>query len=144
MLRNEIQDLCVPPEERPLPPFRDVNHSIPIIDESKVYRWRPSRCPEPLRYLWNQKRDAYIKTKRWQFAAGRNAVTMMIVPEKSGPQGEPRARTVLDKRDENENTIKFAAPFPHIETIVTNVLAHPHRTGLDIGDAFEQMRVIPE
>jgi len=40
------EPLCRKVDETELPPFRAINHSIPLIDESKTYQWRPSRCPE--------------------------------------------------------------------------------------------------
>ncbi|KAJ3974132.1 hypothetical protein EV361DRAFT_675888 [Lentinula raphanica] len=36
--------------------------SIPLIDESLVIPWRPSRLPEKFREDWVEKRDAYIKS----------------------------------------------------------------------------------
>ena len=33
-------------EEMDLPPFRAINHEIPLIDVNNIYPWRPSRCPE--------------------------------------------------------------------------------------------------
>jgi hypothetical protein len=32
-----------------LPPLRDINHQIPIIDESKQYKYHNPRCPDSLR-----------------------------------------------------------------------------------------------
>ncbi|KAF8233799.1 hypothetical protein L208DRAFT_1395228 [Tricholoma matsutake] len=32
-----------------LPPLWAINHTVPLIDENKIYPWRPSRCPEALR-----------------------------------------------------------------------------------------------
>ncbi|KAF8220658.1 hypothetical protein L208DRAFT_1416363, partial [Tricholoma matsutake] len=32
-----------------LPPLQAINHTVPLIDENKIYPWRPSRCPEALR-----------------------------------------------------------------------------------------------
>ena len=42
---NENDDMLqpVPPE---LPPFREINHEIPIIDESKRYTYHLPRCAE--------------------------------------------------------------------------------------------------
>ena len=54
--------ICRNVEETELPPLRAINHTIPLIDENKVYPWRPSRCPEVFRSQWNQKRDAYLKS----------------------------------------------------------------------------------
>lgn len=48
--------------DTPLPPLRVINHQIPLKDPTKIYHWRPSRCPEALRPLWAKKRDAYLKS----------------------------------------------------------------------------------
>jgi hypothetical protein len=83
-LLNEVRDLCKSAHETPLPPMRAVNHTIPLIDKERVYKWRPSRCPEAVRPFWNEKRDQYLKAGRWRFRAGRNTRPMMIVPKKDG------------------------------------------------------------
>lgn len=36
------EPLCKTMDETDLPPFRAINHTIPLIDEKKVYKWRPS------------------------------------------------------------------------------------------------------
>jgi hypothetical protein len=64
--------LCRKVEETELPPLRDINHTIPLIDENKVYPWRPSRCPEVFRSQWNKKRDAYLRSGRWKITMARN------------------------------------------------------------------------
>ncbi|THU76793.1 hypothetical protein K435DRAFT_704004, partial [Dendrothele bispora CBS 962.96] len=55
-----ISDLSRPESEIDLPPFRAINHRIPIIDKNKKYPYRPSKCPEALRPLWNEKRNSYL------------------------------------------------------------------------------------
>ena len=47
-LIKEAADLCIPAEDTPLPPLYIINHKIPITDESKVYSFRPLRCPKAL------------------------------------------------------------------------------------------------
>jgi hypothetical protein len=54
-LKIEVTDLCKSAEDTPLPPLRAINHIIPIIDESKIYRWHPSQRPEAIRPFWNEK-----------------------------------------------------------------------------------------
>ena len=53
------EPLCRKVEEMEIPPFRAINHTIPLIDEQKVYQWRPSKCPEVFRSQRNEKRDVY-------------------------------------------------------------------------------------
>ena len=51
-LRQEAEDLCPDTSKTALPPLRAVNHTIPLIDEKKIYRFRPSKCPEAFREQW--------------------------------------------------------------------------------------------
>ncbi|KIJ48936.1 hypothetical protein M422DRAFT_247311 [Sphaerobolus stellatus SS14] len=104
LLRAEAADLCKTAGETPLPPLRAIIHRIPLLDSTKTYKWRPSRCPEPVKSLWQKKRDTYLQTGRWRFRNGSNAVPMLIVAKKPGPEGEVRIRTVIDKREQNANT----------------------------------------
>ncbi|KAG8942401.1 hypothetical protein FRC04_003767 [Tulasnella sp. 424] len=131
-LKHEALDLCKDVSQTDLPPLQAVNHKIPLIDESKVYPWRPSRCPDTLKPLWRQKKDEYIKSGRWRVATGTNASPLLILKKKPGPNGELRIWTVVDKRAQNSNTRKMASPLPDIESILRNV------------DAYEQIRVKPE
>ena len=45
-LRRYAKPLCKEMHKTDLPPLRDINHAIHLIDEAKTYPWRPSRCPE--------------------------------------------------------------------------------------------------
>ncbi|EJD37457.1 hypothetical protein AURDEDRAFT_173428 [Auricularia subglabra TFB-10046 SS5] len=63
-LKREAQDICKDAWLSELPPLRAINHSIPLIDEDKIYPWRPSRCPEAMRELWSKKKQAYIDILR--------------------------------------------------------------------------------
>ena len=38
-LMEYVEHLCRNVEEMELPPFRDINHTIPLIDEKKTYQW---------------------------------------------------------------------------------------------------------
>ncbi|KAI0374721.1 hypothetical protein BV20DRAFT_1079884, partial [Pilatotrama ljubarskyi] len=61
-LREYTAPICKEASDSPLPPLRAINHRIPLIEEDKVYSWRPSKCPDALRALWIEKRDAYLKS----------------------------------------------------------------------------------
>jgi hypothetical protein len=142
-LRAYAKDICKEAIETPLPPLRVINHVIPLNDEHKVYSWRPSKCPEPLMPLWRQKRDDYLKSGRWQFRSGRNAVPMLML-HKPSKDGIVRLRTVCDARERNKNSRRLASPLPDIESILRNVTRHKYRTLLDGKDAYEQIRIAPE
>ncbi|KAG6876585.1 hypothetical protein C0993_002046 [Termitomyces sp. T159_Od127] len=87
-LREYARPICKPAGDTPLPPLRAINHEIPLIEENKIYPWRPSRCPEALRPQWDEKRAAYIHSGRWEVTAHGNAVPMMFL-RKPGKPGDP-------------------------------------------------------
>ncbi|KAG2064351.1 hypothetical protein BDR04DRAFT_1180195 [Suillus decipiens] len=64
-LRQLAKLLCAKASEMSLPPLRAINHTIPLIDENKIYPWRPSRCLEPLRPQWAEKQKSYLVSGRW-------------------------------------------------------------------------------
>ncbi|KZT31313.1 hypothetical protein SISSUDRAFT_975312, partial [Sistotremastrum suecicum HHB10207 ss-3] len=82
-LRNELReyakDICKDAVDTDLPPLRKINHTIPIKDPNKVYNWRASKCPESMQKLWQEKRDGYLKSGRWEFKSVPNAVPMLIL-----------------------------------------------------------------
>ena len=141
-LRRYAAPLCKDMADTDLPPLRDINHTIPLIDEEKTYQWRPSRCPEMFREQWSEKRDAYIKTGRWKVTSARNTVPMLLIP-KPGTK-PPQLRTVVDLRERNSNTRKLTSPLPDMEGMLRRVASKPFRTTLDLKNAYKQIRIIPE
>ena len=145
-LHEYAKPVCRSASNTPLPPLRAINHEIHLIDPTKIYPWRPSRCPEAMRPQWIAKRDAYIRSGRWRITSIGNTVPMMLIP-KPGPikPGEaPRMRTVFDLRARNANTIKRSSPLPDIDGILRRVARGKFRSILDGQDAYEQIRIIPE
>ena len=144
-LRAEAGDLCQDGTMAELPPLWEINHLIPLIDESKIYSWRPSKCPEALKPVWAAKKRAYLASGRWQMASGVNTSPMLILKKPSKGEDDPiRIRTVIDKCEQNANTQKLAAPLPDIDGILRNVVKHKYRSLIDGKDAYKQIRVIPE
>ena len=143
-LRKEAEDLCPDTSKAALPPMRAVNHTIPLIDEHKVYHFRPSKCPEAFREQWREKKNAYLATGRWRTATGHNAIPLLMIPKAPSSDGKRGLRTVFDKREQNANTYKLASPLPDIEEILREVSRHKYRSIIDGKDAYEQIRVIPE
>ncbi|KAL7284480.1 hypothetical protein ACG7TL_001771 [Trametes sanguinea] len=143
-LREEAADLCQDGATAKLPPLRAINHTIPLIDEAKIYPWRPSKCPDALKPLWQEKKNAYLQSGRWQMASGTNASPMLMIPKPDRHDGILRLRTVVDKRAQNANTHKMAAPLPDMDGILRNVVSHKYRSIIDGKDAYEQIRVVPE
>jgi hypothetical protein len=52
-----------------LPPFREVNHRIPLIDENLRYNYHLPRCPEALQEELRQKITRYTTAGWWEMKA---------------------------------------------------------------------------
>ena len=141
-LRQYAEPLCKEIIDTGLPPLQDINHTIPLIDENKTYQWRPSRCPEIFRSLWADKRNDYIQTGRWKITSARNTVPMMLIPKPG--TNPPQLRTVVDLRERNQNTQKLTSPLPDMEGMLRRTASKPFRTALDLKNAYEKIRIIPE
>jgi hypothetical protein len=141
-LRQYASPLCKDVSETNLPPFRAINHTIPLVDVSKTYPWRPSRCPEAFRSQWSEKRDAYLKSGRWKITSAGNTVPMLLIPKPN--TSPPELRTVVDLRERNKNTQKMTSPLPDIEGMLRRTAKRKYRTTLDMKSAYEQIRIVPE
>jgi len=143
-LQQEAEDLCPDTSMTAMPPIRAVNHTILLIDEKKVYHFRPSKCPDAFRDQWRKKKNAYLKTGRWRTATGHNTIPLLMIPKPSTTDGQPSLRTVFNKQEQNANTHKLASPLPDIEEILREVSRHKYRSLIDGKDTYEQIRVVPE
>ena len=146
--RKELMDyaepICRTASETELPPFRAINHTIPLIDENKIYPWRPSRCPEAFHTQWAEKRDSYLASGRWKVTSSGNTVPMLLIPKPHRPPGTPPVlRTVFDLRARNDNTRKMTSPLPDPEGILRRTVSKKFRSLMDGRDAYEQIRVEP-
>lgn len=142
-LVNYATEICKEAKDTPLPPFRVINHTIPLIEENKRYAWCLAKCPEALKPLWREKRDDYLATGRWQFQSGTNAVPMLML-KKPAKDNVLRLRTVCDTRERNINSRRLSSLLPDIEAILRNVVSHKFWSLLDGKDAYEQIHIIKE
>ncbi|KAE8238784.1 hypothetical protein A4X13_0g8380 [Tilletia indica] len=127
------------PRPLTLPPFREINHSIPLIKDDYKPFCRPAKCPEQYRDAYLEKINTYTTAGWWQRASVPAAMPMMVIPKKDG-----RIRTVVDARQRNDNTVKDVTPFPDQDVIRRDVARAKYRSKLDQTDFFEQIRVITE
>jgi hypothetical protein len=141
-LAEEARDLCEDAATSSLPPFRAINHHIPLIDEEKVYKYRPSKCPRPLEPMWREKSGEYLRTGRWRMATGSNPIPILLIqkPRKS-PDDPIKLRACFDKREQNANTRKMASPLPDQTEVLERIASHKYRSVIDGRDAYEQIRV---
>src|ERR1700733_1169052 len=95
-----------------LPPLREVNHKIPLIDENKRYNYHLPRCPDSLKTELTDKIQRYKDAGWWEETNVSQAAPMLCVLKKSG-----KIHTIVDGRKRNENTEKDVTPSPDQEQI---------------------------
>jgi len=67
-----------------LPPLREVNHRIPLIDEGKQYSYHFPRCPDALKQQLSDKIRAYTDTGWWEMKSVPQAAPMLCILKKTG------------------------------------------------------------
>jgi hypothetical protein len=137
-LRGDYVDVMAgtPPH---LPPMRDVNHSIPLIDESVDYKYHLSRCADAYKGELLAKLQTYTANGWWEARSATQAAPMIITPKKNG-----KIRTVVDARQRNANTHRDVTPLPDQDAIRMDVARAKYRSKIDLSDAYEQVRVVEE
>ncbi|KAG6858984.1 hypothetical protein C0995_012448, partial [Termitomyces sp. Mi166 len=111
-LQQEFVDIINGTKEE-LPPWREVNHEINLIDEGKQYK--------------------YLNAKWWEPQAATQAAPLLCIPKKDGTLW-----TALDARQRNDNTIKDVTPLPDQEVIHEDVAKARYRLKINLTDAYEQ------
>ncbi|KAF8238675.1 hypothetical protein L208DRAFT_1241331 [Tricholoma matsutake] len=66
-----------------LPPLRDINHHIPLVDEKKKYNYYLPKCPDSMRKPLGEKIAKYCKAGWWCPACAEQAAPMLVVPKKT-------------------------------------------------------------
>lgn len=141
-LRREWADVIAPLQQGlpdHLPPFREVNHTIPLIDETVDYKYHHPRCPDNLRPEFFEKLRKMMAAGWWESQSAAQAAPLLCIPKPNG-----KIRTVLDARKRNANTIRDVTPFPDQDQIRADLARAPFRSKIDMSDAYEQIRVVPE
>lgn len=140
LVREELQQyaapLCKDVHETELPPLRAINHTIPLIDENKMYPWHPSRCPEAFQSQWAEKRDTYLKSGRWEITAAGNTMPMLMIPKPNTNPAE--LRTVVDLCEQNKNTKKMTSPLPDMDGMLRRMACRRYRSTLDMKSALKR------
>ena len=89
-----------------LPPFREVNHKINLVDPNKCINYRLLKCPEHYHPELSEKIQRYTTAKWWVPVTARQAVPMLCIPKKNG-----KLQMVFDLHEQNDNTVKVVTPF---------------------------------
>jgi hypothetical protein len=135
---EKIKDL-LKPAETSLPPLREINHEIPLINPNLRINHRAPKCPEPLRDELKQKVDRYLNAGVWVRTSLPSQTLMMVVFKKSGA-----IRTVIDSCLRNDNTVADVMPMPDQETIRSDLARAQFCSKIDLLDAYEQIQIRPE
>ena len=132
---NKITDLVggIPTK---LPPFREVNHEIKLIDPGKQIIYCLPKCPNTLKAELAEKISRYTSPGWWVPTTAQQAVPMLCVLKKSG-----KLCTVFDLRMQNDNTKKDVSPFPDQDMIRHDIACAPYRSKLDMSEAYEQIHI---
>lgn len=125
------------PEE--MPPFREVNHEIPLIDNNKKYHYHLPRCLNSLKAEFSEKVEKYTRAGWWKLTSASQAAPMLCLPKK-----DRHLRTVVDCRQRNENMVKDMTPMPDQENIREDVARAKYRSKIDLSDAYKQVRIVSE
>jgi hypothetical protein len=119
-----------------LPPWREVNHEINLIDEDKRYTYHLPQCPNSLRDEFHEKVNRYIKAGWWEPKPVNQAAPMLCIHKK-----DKHLRTVVDAQQQNDNTVKDIMPLPDQEVIQEDMAQAKIRSKIDLSDAYEQVRI---
>jgi hypothetical protein len=141
-LRAKWFEVCTDlmgPIPETLPPFREINHEINLVDESVVYGYHMPRCSDVLRPQLRDKINCYVKAGWWEMRPVPQAAPLLCIHKKTG-----MLRTVVDARKRNDNTIKGVTPFPDQDNIRMDMAKARFRSKIDMSDVYEQIRVWPE
>ena len=74
-----------------LPPIREVNHKINLIDPEKHIHYHLPKCPEHFREELSQKIERYTTAQWWIPAVAHQVVPMLCILKKNG-----KLRTVFN------------------------------------------------
>ena len=74
-----------------LPPIREINHEINLIDPKKCIHYHLLKFPEHFCKELSQKIERYTTAQWWIPAVAHQAVPMLCIPKKNG-----KLRTVFD------------------------------------------------
>jgi len=112
---NEFADM-VNRTRSQLPPWREVNHEIHLVDNDKWYKYFTPHCPNSLHDKLHAKINCYVNTGWWEPRSVKQVAPLLCIPKKDG-----KLRTVVDVRQQNDNMVKDVTPLPDQEVIREDV-----------------------
>ena len=104
------------PAPEVLPPFREVNHRITLIDPGKRYVERRATCPQSLESELRMKVSRYERAGWWVARPSAMACPLLCLAKKDGT-----LRTVVDARNRNANTVLDVTPMPDMRFLMDSL-----------------------
>ena len=122
------------------PPLREVNHRIPLIEESKHYAYHLPHCADVLKQQLSDKIQLYMDANWWVMKSVPQAAPMLCILKKSR-----KLWTVIDCHKRNNNMVKDMTPFPDWDQIWMDITRAKYHSKyclkIDLSNAYEQVRI---
>jgi hypothetical protein len=80
---DEFSDILGGTQDK-LPPWREVNHEIHLIDDSKRYHYHLPKVPNSLREQFHEKINRYVNAGWWEPRSVNQAAPMLCLNKKDG------------------------------------------------------------
>lgn len=125
-----------------LPPLREINHRIPLINESKIYHHWQLKCPDAFKPALMAKIEWYTGAGWWKPITALQATPMLCIPKSAKNPNE--LRMVFDLQEQNANTHKDLTPMPDQDVIQHVVAKAQYCLKCDISNAYKLIHVEPE
>ena len=119
-----------------LPPHREVQHHILVIEPNKWHAYYLPKCANYLHVQLLDKIKKYTEAGWWVPTVTHKAMPMLCIPKKN-----KSLQTAINLRKWNANTFKDVTPFPDQDHIRNDVAKAKYRSKIDLTNAYEQILV---
>lgn len=134
---NKFQQVFQEPTE--LPPNRDIDHTIPLVADSKMTPQRARRIPRNKKDTWEELIEQLLKSQFISPSMSPFSSPMILVKKK-----DTTWRMCVDYRHLNAGTIKNKYPIPIIEDLLDALYGATYFSKIDLRSGYHQIRMNPE
>jgi hypothetical protein len=110
-----------------------------LIDEKKRYKYHNPCCLDSLKPELVEKIAHYTHVGWWEQAQAKQAAPMLCVRKKMN-----KLRTVIDRQQWNDNTVKDVTLLPDQDVIHLDVARAKICSKIDLLDLYEQIWIVPD
>lgn len=116
-----------------------VKHEISTLTDHAPINIRPYRLPESQKQEISKQVNAMLEGNIIQSSKSAWNSPLLVVPKKSGVNGEKKWRVVVDFRKLNDITISDAFPLPNITEILDQLGNSRYFSTLDLASGYHQI-----